>query len=142
MLELEVSTTIQAPIDVVWGVLVDVERMPEWTPSMRSVSLEIGRALHRGSRARIKQPWLRAGTWTVDLFDPPRYYSWRSRTGSIETVGGHLLTDRGPVTDATLTIRHSGRGATLAGTALRPLVRHYLHVELRGLKTRAEEARK
>lgn len=140
MADLELSTAIEAPIDVVWSILADVERMPEWTASMRSVSLETGPSLQRGSRARIKQPWLRAGTWTVDLFDPPRYFSWRSRTGSVETTGGHLLTDRGAVTEATLTIRHAGRGARLVGTLLRPLVWHYLQLELAGLKTRAEEA--
>jgi len=68
----EGSTTIDAPIDIVWSVLVDVERMPEWTPSMQSVHLLEGPALRRGSRVRIKQPRLAASTWTVDLFDPPR----------------------------------------------------------------------
>lgn len=135
----ELSTTIDAPIDVVWRVLVDVERMPEWTASMRSVRLEECDELRRGSRAWIKQPWLRAGRWTVDLFDPPRYFSWRSRSGSIETTGGHLLDDRGGATLATFTVRYSGSGAGIVGLLIGPLIRRYVDLELRGLKARAEQ---
>jgi hypothetical protein len=88
---------------------------------------------------RIKQPWLRAAVWTVDLFDPPRYFSWRSRTGTVETTGGHLLEERDGATRATVTIRHSGSGAALAGLLLGPLVRRYVMWELRGLKARSEQ---
>lgn len=134
----EVSTTIGAPIDVVWGVLSDVERMPEWTSSMRSVQLLGAERLGRGSRVRIKQPWLPVSTWTVDLFDPPRYFSWRARTGLIETSAAHLLEDLGPTTLATLSIRHSGPGAALVGLLVAPLTRRYLDREVGGLKLRAE----
>jgi uncharacterized membrane protein len=132
------STTIDAPIDVVWNVLVDVERMPEWTPSMRSVRLLDGIPLGRGSRVHIKQPWLLASTWTVDLFDPPRYFSWRSRSGTVETTAMHLLEDRGGTTLATLSIQHSGPGSAIVGLLVRPLTRRYLNWELRGLKARSE----
>jgi Polyketide cyclase / dehydrase and lipid transport len=125
---------------VVWDILVDVERTPEWTPSMRSVHLEVGRVLHRGIRAHIKQPWLRRSTWTVDLFDPPRYFSWHSRSGPIETKAGHQLTDLGTATFATLTIRHSGPGAWLVGSLVRPLERRYVNWELQGLEARAQQA--
>ena len=134
----EVSSTIGAPIDVVWSVLVDVERMPEWTSSMRSVRLLDGSGLGRAGRVRIKQPWLAASTWTVDLFDPPRYFSWRSRSGPVETTAAHSLEDLGHATAATLSISHSGPGAAIIGLLIAPLTRRYVDRELRGLKARAE----
>jgi uncharacterized membrane protein len=58
----QVSTTINAPIDLVWTVLVDVERMPEWTPTVHWVrvldDLPPGSGVGRGSSVRMKQPWL------------------------------------------------------------------------------------
>ena len=135
----EVSRTIDAPIDVVWDVLVDVERMPEWTSSMRTVQLLNGAVLQRGSLVRITQPWLRPATWVVDLLDPPRHFTWRSRTGPVETVAGHLLEDRGTTTQANLSIRHSGPGSGVVGLLTGPLIRRYVEREITGLKARAEE---
>lgn len=132
----QVATTIEAPIDVVWDVLSDVTRMPEWTSSMRSVRLLGSGALGRTSRVRIKQPWLPASTWSVELFEPPQYFSWRSRTGLVETVGGHRLEDRGDATEVTFTIRHSGPGAEMVGLLIGPLTRRYVDLELGGLRTR------
>ena len=136
----EDSTTIDAPIDTVWSVLIDVERMPEWTPSMRSVHLLQGPALRRGSRVRIKQPRLVASTWTVDLFDPPRDFSWHSRVGSVQTTASHLLEDHGRTTLATFSIRHTGLGARVAALLVGRLTRRYINFELHGLKARAEQA--
>jgi Polyketide cyclase / dehydrase and lipid transport len=122
----QVSTTIDAPIDLAWSVLVDVERMPEWTTSMRSVRLSDGEALRQVSRVHIKQPWLRATTWTVDVFDPPRHFSWRSRTGTIETVASHLLEDRDQTNGCN--VRHPASrtwrtGGRAADRAAHPTVR-------------------
>jgi uncharacterized membrane protein len=134
-----ISRTIHAPIDVVWGVLVDVERMPEWTSTMRAVRLTTGSVLRRGSRVHITQPWLPPATWVVELLDPPRHFTWRSRTGLVETVTGHLLEDRGATTEATLSVRHSGPGAGFVGLLTGPLLRRYVEREMSGLKARAEE---
>ncbi len=136
----EVSTTIGAPIDLVWRLLTDVERMPEWTSSMRSVRLLDSRELGRASRVRIKQPWLPLSTWTVDLFDPPRYFDWRSRTGLVETAATHLLEDRGRATAVTFSLTHSGHGAATVGRLIGALTRHYVDSELNGLRTRAEQS--
>jgi uncharacterized membrane protein len=132
------STTIDAPIDLTWRVLVDIEKMPEWTSSMRVVRLLGGGQLARDSRVRIEQPWLRPAIWTVDLFDPPSYFSWRSRTGLVETVGSHLLEDRGQTTLATLAIQHNGPGAGAVALLSGPLTRRYVRRELFGLKSRTE----
>ncbi len=138
MLSYDASTVIGAPIDQVWRIICDVGQMPQWTTTMRSVQILGGSALGRSSRVRIKQPWLPTSVWTVDLFDPPRYFSWRSRTGSIETVAGHQLEDRGPVTAVTFSIRHSGRGAAVVGPVIMQLSRRYVDRELSALKSRLE----
>jgi len=135
----QVTTTVSAPIDLVWKVLVDVQRMPQWTSSMRSVQILDGSVLGTGTRVRVKQPWLLAATWKVDLFDPPRQFTWSSRTGLVTTVGSHLLEDHGPATVATLGIEHSGPGAGAVALLFGPLTRDYVNRESSGLKRRTEE---
>ncbi len=40
--ELEASVEIQAPVEVVWSLISDVTRMPEWSPQVQSVRLRSG----------------------------------------------------------------------------------------------------
>jgi hypothetical protein len=105
---------------------------------MRSVRLLSGPGLGRGSHVHIKQPWLPASTWVVEMFDPPRYFSWRARTGTVETLGAHLLEEHGSSTAATLSIRHEGPGSALADVLFGPLTRRYMAREVAGLKERSE----
>jgi uncharacterized protein YndB with AHSA1/START domain len=56
MTRLESVIDIQASPERVWEILVDVERWPEWTPTVLSVQREDSGALSVGSRAYIRQP--------------------------------------------------------------------------------------
>ena len=47
---------IEAPADVVWAVTEDIERWPEWTPTVTSARRLDGGPFGLGSRFRIKQP--------------------------------------------------------------------------------------
>lgn len=77
--ELRTEIEIDAPIDVVWDVLVDLERHEEWNPFIVSSSgrVAVGERLVN----RIVQPGRRAMTFrpTVTEVDPPRTFEWLGR---------------------------------------------------------------
>jgi uncharacterized protein YndB with AHSA1/START domain len=77
--ELEVA----APPELVWEVLTDFARWPEWNPDVRSMSFE--GPLAPGAMFRWKAG---PGTIvsTVEEVDPPRYVRWRGRTLSIAAI--------------------------------------------------------
>ena len=56
MKDYSISVQIAAPPDVVWGVISDIERWPEWTPSMRAVERTNAGPFRIGARARVHQP--------------------------------------------------------------------------------------
>jgi len=70
------SVDIDAPPDVVWRTVRDVERWPEWTPTVTSLRLVDPGPLALGSRARIRQPRLPPATWQVTELDDGRGFVW------------------------------------------------------------------
>jgi uncharacterized protein YndB with AHSA1/START domain len=89
--EYETSVRIDAPPEKVWRVLTDVERWPEWTPSMTRVErLQTG-PLQVGSTARIKQPKFPPTVWRVTELEPGRSFSWAAGGPGVATVGGHRM---------------------------------------------------
>jgi uncharacterized membrane protein len=64
-MEVQDSILIKASLDVVWAVTADVERWPEWIPTVMSVRLVSTRELGTGSVARIKQPLQPESEWVV-----------------------------------------------------------------------------
>src|SRR5512144_1662591 len=77
-MRIEHAVDVDAPPDVVWMVLMDVEAWPALTPSMTSVEKAESGPLKVGSRVKIKQPRLPLTEWTVtDLVDNERF-TWES----------------------------------------------------------------
>ncbi len=135
----EVSDDIDAPIEQIWSVLTDVERMPEWTSSMTHARRLDQGPLAVGSTVRIKQPRLPAAVWRVRELTPMRSFSWTATSGGITTDARHALaTGSGRTTTVTFTIRQSGLLAPLVGLLTAALTRRYVNAELQGLKSRSE----
>ena len=64
-MDYSVSIDIAAPANVVWSVMSDVERWPEWTASVKRVR-RLGRGpFDVGSRALINQPKFPPAVWKV-----------------------------------------------------------------------------
>lgn len=75
----EIRRDVEAPVDVLWSVLVDVEHWPDWVDTMDDVELVGGGSLYPGARVRIRQrPTSR--TWVVTDVEEGHAFSWRLRT--------------------------------------------------------------
>lgn len=129
---------IDAPVDTVWSVTVEVERWPEWTPTVSSVRRLDEGALGLGSRVRIKQPGQPEAEWTVSEFIPNDRFSWQMERAGVRMQATHLLKPQGSGTANALRLEASGFLARMLSPVLRPLVRRALAKENRGLKARCE----
>jgi hypothetical protein len=136
-----VSITINAPQETIWPILVDVERWPEWTTSIRHVERLDHGQFSVGSRARISQPSLPTLIWTVTQIEPLRSFTWVAGGPGASTVASHTLAALPDgSTGLELSIDQRGPIGNLVGLLVRGITRRYLAMESRGLKQRAESA--
>jgi uncharacterized membrane protein len=123
----------------VWKVLVDIERWPTWTKSIRELTWMDDGGMRIGNRARVKQPNLPTLVWGVTELEPGVSFSWRSSKAGVSTVGSHVLEDvGGDRTYLTLGIDQSGPLARLVATLTGKRTTQYLRMECEGLKLRCE----
>jgi uncharacterized protein YndB with AHSA1/START domain len=133
------SVAIAAPPERVFAVFSDVERWPQWTPSVTSVTLLDAGPLRVGSRARIRQPRLPVALWTVTEVVRDRYFVWEARAPGVTTVGWHVVeSDTGSGSVATSRLEQHGPGGLLVGLLTAGLTRRYLRWESDGLKAECE----
>ena len=78
MREFSANVDIAATPERVWQVLAEVERWPEWTPSVLSVERLNAAPLGAGSQVRIQQPKLRPAVWTITRWEPTKQFVWVS----------------------------------------------------------------
>jgi uncharacterized membrane protein len=138
-MEIEQIVEIAAPGETVWAVMTDVERWPEWTPTVTSIDLLDPGPFVVGSRARIRQPRLPVAIWTVTALESERYFEWQNVAPGVKSVAGHRVevTDSGR-TRVTLSFSWSGWLAPLLRLLYGKLSRHYVQTEAESLKRRAE----
>ena len=85
---------INAPIEAVWAVTADVERWPEWTPTMESVERIDEETFDVGSAAYIKQPGLPGSKWVVTEMKQGKHFTWESNVRGLHLKATHELSSR------------------------------------------------
>jgi uncharacterized membrane protein len=132
------TVRIDAPPAKVFDVLCDVERWPEWTPTMTSVSRLDSGPLKVGSTAKVQQPKLRAAVWQVTDVEQNRNFTWISRSPGVRMTAGHLVEPNGSGCQVTLSFEMSGLMAPLVSRIYGGLIEEYVATESQNLKQRCE----
>jgi len=140
MQDFHIAVAIQAPPDRVWSIMRDVERWPEWTPTVKRIRRLDQGPLAVGSRLVIWQPKLPPAKWKmIELDDLRRSFTWETRAPGMRLVARHCVEEMGNASRATLSIRFSGvLGPLLAGLT-RNLNDRYLALEANGLREHSEK---
>jgi hypothetical protein len=133
------SVEIQASPERVWAVMSEIERWPEWTPTVHSIQRLDSGPLAPGKRVRIRQPKLPPADWQVTNLDEGRGFTWVTRSPGVSVTARHWVEASGGGSRATLSIQFGGVLGPLVGWVTRSLNSHYLSLEAAGLKLRSEE---
>lgn len=133
---------IDASPELVWSVTQDLERWPEWTPTVTSVTRLDSGPVRLGSIARLKQPLQPASDWEVTEFIPGRQFAWMTHRLGLRMTGRHEIFPERAGTRNVLTVEAEGVFAMLLWPFLRLATRQALVKENRGLKTQCERLSK
>ncbi len=136
---IESELVIQAPVERVWDLTVDVESWPRLTPTMTSVERLDEGPLRAGSTARVTQPRQRPTVWTVTELEPGSRFVWATKLATLRMVASHELAPVG--TDAcrnTLRVELHGVGAGIARILLGSTMRRAITTENEGFRAAAE----
>ena len=137
--QFSITVEIPAPPPLVWSVLADLERWPEWTVSVSRVERLSPGPLRVGSRVRIYQPKLPPASWRVTEMNPGVGFIWVSRAPLMLVTARHTTEASVIGTRVTLSVHYGGwLGALFARWTCR-LNERYLDWEANGLKARCTE---
>lgn len=130
---------IDAPAPTVWAVVADVESWPEWTPTMREVTLRGGGPLGPGAVADIRQPRLPRAVWTVTEYEAGVRFAWAAGGPGMRTVGDHRVEPLDPGRcRVTLSVTTTGPLARPFWLVLGRLTERYVATEAASLKADVE----
>ncbi len=131
---------IDAPPRAVWDVFSDVERWPEWTASVTSLTGKDGPALAVGKRFAIKQPGLQKLVWQVTELEPGTSWTWVHRSPGVLVTARHYVTALpGGRTLVRQELDQRGVLGALVGKLTVRRTKRVLSMEAAGLKARSEQ---
>lgn len=107
------SLDIDAPIENVWALTLDIEAWPGISPTMTSVKRLENGPIRVGSQALVKQPAQRPTIWTVARIEAPNLFEWTAKVMGVTITASHHLEATAGGCRNTLSVDMSGRGARL-----------------------------
>ena len=142
--QMEFQTTIDivASPRLVWAVMSDVERWPEWTASVRSIRKLDAGPIRVGSRMLIRQPKFPPALWVVTAVEPERGFTSKSGAPGLRVHANHRIVPTASGSRVTLALHYTGVLGGVLARATRGLTGRYLAMEATGLQRRSEERAK
>jgi uncharacterized membrane protein len=131
---------IEAGIDRVWELTVDVEGWPSLTPTMTSVERLDSGPLEVGSSARVVQPRQRPTTWTVTRLEPRSLFEWQAKVGTVTMTATHRLSPSGDACRNSLEVTLTGFGSGILRRLVGSKIREAIETENAGFKAVAERS--
>ncbi len=138
--EIASDVTIEASIEQVWALTIDIEQWPALTPTMTSVARLDDGPLRVGSSARVVQPRQRPTIWTVTRIDAPHTFEWQTKVLTVTMTARHHLVPVGDTCRNELRVDLSGPGSGILGRVLGSTMRGAIETENQGFKRQAEQA--
>jgi uncharacterized membrane protein len=136
----EHSIDISATPERVWQVMADIERWPDWTPSIISVRKLSDGPFGAGTAAAVRARGTPESTWTVTEAAPTRSFTWETRVRGARTVAGHVIDAAPGGARVVLSVEIGGIAAALLKPILGRGIRENLRLEAEGLKRQSETA--
>lgn len=131
---------IAAPPATVWSVLEDVERWPEWTPSILSVVRQEATAFGLDSTANVRPKGFPESLLRVTEFSPGRSFTWEGSGGpGLRVILPHVIELDGDASRVTLSVTAAGPAAPFLGWLVARMARRNIKTEAESLKRRAEQ---
>lgn len=138
MTQTEFSQSVEIPVPpaLVWTVMADFERWPEWTASVSRVKRLSPGPLGVGSRVRIHQPKLPPARWRVTELNPGFGFTSVSVAPGVRVTARHWITPADDGCRVTLSMHYDGLLGALVARWVGELNDRYLTLEANGLKAR------
>jgi uncharacterized membrane protein len=132
-----ISVDIPAPPSIVWSVMTDLERWPEWTPSISRVKQLSPEPLQVGTRVRIHQPKLPPAFWRVTELDRGKNFTWVSVAPGVKVTARHVVEATAAGCRVSLSISYQGVLGRWLARWVGNLNERYLAMEANSLNARA-----
>lgn len=137
----EVTLSVAAPPEVVWRTIAELERWPEWTPTVTAIDASNADGLRVGDTAKVVQPGQRDRLWTVTEVTEGESFVWEATDpGGLRLRAGHAA--KATANDSTVVELYfsvTGPMAWLAGMFAGRTIRRAVETEARSLKEWCEK---